>query len=52
MKKGKEFERIRTRISDMTGRKADVPAEDTKIVAVAVIPAMNVGYAMTWYPKS
>jgi hypothetical protein len=48
MKKGKGIRSVRTRISDMTGRKADVPAEDTKMVAVAVIPAMNVGYAMTW----
>jgi hypothetical protein len=30
-------------ISAMTGIKADVPAEDTKIVAEAFIPAMKVG---------
>jgi hypothetical protein len=33
----------RTRISEMTGRKADVPAEETKIVAVAVMPTMKDG---------
>ncbi len=31
----------------MTGMKAEVPAEDTKIVAEAVIPAMKVGLAIT-----
>lgn len=36
----------RTFISLMTGKKAEVPAEDTKIVAVAVIPTMNDGYAI------
>jgi hypothetical protein len=36
----------------MTGRKADVAAVDTKMVAVAVMPTINVGYAMAWYPKS
>lgn len=30
-------------ISAMTGIKADVPAEEMKIVADASIPAMNVG---------
>jgi hypothetical protein len=30
----------------MTGRKAEVPAEETKIVAEAVIPAMKVGCAI------
>jgi hypothetical protein len=30
-------------ISAMTGINADVPAEDTKIVAEAVIPAIKVG---------
>ena len=39
-------------ISDMTGKKADVPAPEQKIVEAAVIPAANVGLAMTWYPKS
>lgn len=29
---------IRTRISLMTGKKADVPAEEIKMVAVAVMP--------------
>jgi hypothetical protein len=36
----------------MTGRKADVPADETKIRAVAVMPTTNVGYAIAWYPKS
>jgi len=36
----------------MTGRKADVPAPEQKIVEAAVMPAANVGCAMTWYPKS
>ena len=36
----------------MTGRKAEVPAEETKIVAEAVMPAMKVGCAMTKYPSS
>jgi len=44
--------RLLTFISEMTGRKADVPAEETKMVHVAVIPTMNVGYAIAWYPKS
>lgn len=35
-----------TFISDMTGRKAEVPAEDTKIVQAAVMPTTKVGYAM------
>jgi hypothetical protein len=43
VRKGREGKGGRTRISDMTGRKADVPADETKIVAVAVMPTMNVG---------
>jgi hypothetical protein len=35
-------------ISDMTGRNADVPAPEQKIVEAAVIPAAKVGCAMTW----
>lgn len=35
-------------ISEMTGRNADVPELDTKMVAVAVIPSRNDGYAITW----
>jgi hypothetical protein len=36
------------RISDMTGKKADVPAPEQKIVEAAVIPAAKVGWPMTW----
>lgn len=36
----------------MTGRNAEVPAEDTKMVADAVMPAMKVGFAITKYPSS
>jgi hypothetical protein len=35
------------RISLITGKKADVPAEETKMVAEATIPATNVGSPMT-----
>ena len=36
------------RISDMTGRKAEVPAPEQKIVLAAVIPAAKVGWPITW----
>jgi len=36
----------------MTGRKAEVPAPEQKIVDAAVMPAANVGLAMTLYPNS
>ncbi len=36
------------RISDMTGKKAEVPAPEQKIVDAAVIPAAKVGLEMTW----
>jgi hypothetical protein len=32
-----------TLISEITGKKADVPADETKIVAVDVMPTINVG---------
>jgi hypothetical protein len=35
------------RISDMTGRKAEVPAPEQKMVLAAVMPAAKVGWPMT-----
>lgn len=35
-------------ISDMTGKKAEVPAPEQKMVEAAVIPAPKVGCAITW----
>jgi hypothetical protein len=32
-----------TRISEITGKNADVPADETNIVAVAVMPTTNDG---------
>jgi hypothetical protein len=36
----------------MTGRKADVPADEIIMVAVAVMPTTKVGYATALKPKS
>jgi hypothetical protein len=36
------------RISDMTGRKAEVPAPEQKMVLAAVMPAAKVGFPITW----
>lgn len=36
------------RISDMTGRKAEVPAPEQKIVLAAVMPAAKVGWPIMW----
>jgi hypothetical protein len=40
------------RISEITGKKAEVAALDTKIVAAAVIPVVKLGLPMTRYPRS
>jgi hypothetical protein len=39
-------------ISEMTGMKAEVPADETKMVVQATIPLMKLGEANAWYPRS